>query len=298
MTREHKIDTSGATIRVVESGKEEGFPVVLLHGYPESLEAWRLVAPLLAAEHRVVALDLRGYGQSSRPMEKSELDMGTMAEDVRAVMDRLGLERAFIAGHDRGGHVARRFGLLYPDRVEGLCLIDIAPVEYIYDEMSAAQAAKKFWHWVWLTTTEEPEMLVAGREKEFLEDKFKHSAGLLEKLRADGAWPVYEKAFRDGGMRAMFNNYRATFELDLPYFRTLRKAGKKLEAPTMLLWGETGNLEGLPVKEIWRQVAADIRETHQLAGCGHFVPEEKGEETAELIERFCGSVRARALTSG
>ncbi|XYJ23027.1 alpha/beta fold hydrolase [Bacillus velezensis] len=103
---------------------------------------WRYVIPTLAASHRVIAVDLRGYGDSEKPSGINGYDNKTMAGDIQGLMRRLHIQKALIAGHDRGARVARRLALDAPELAAGLVLIDIMPTEYVYDSLTAAEAAK------------------------------------------------------------------------------------------------------------------------------------------------------------
>src|SRR5947207_14926160 len=111
-----------------------GPPVLLLHGFPQTHLMWRSVAPLLAREFTVVCADLRGYGQSGCPPSSTDhapYAKRAMARDMVAVMERLGFRRFAVAGHDRGGRVAYRMALDYPDRVERLAVLDIVSTDTV-----------------------------------------------------------------------------------------------------------------------------------------------------------------------
>ena len=107
----HEVSANGVRLHYVLAGEEMADPLVLLHGFPQSWFMWRLILPALAASHFVVAVDLRGYGDSEKPPRQSGHDQGTKASDVRALVQHLGLERIVMIGHDRGARVARRFAL-------------------------------------------------------------------------------------------------------------------------------------------------------------------------------------------
>src|SRR3989454_1228658 len=103
------VKTSGAVINALRAGNGE--PLLLLHGYPQTLAMWHLVAPRLAEHFCVVAADLRGYGASSKPeggADHAGYSKRAMAQDQVEMMQRLGFEQFFLAGHDRGGRVGDR----------------------------------------------------------------------------------------------------------------------------------------------------------------------------------------------
>ena len=118
----------------------EGPLVVLLHGWPQTWYCWRkVVAPLAAAGHTVLAPDLRGYGLSDKP--PSGYDKRTMAGDVRALAGHIGHRRiALLAGHDRGARVAHRLALDHPGEVERLAVLDVVPTREMFTRPDATIA--------------------------------------------------------------------------------------------------------------------------------------------------------------
>ena len=128
-----RITVGDVTINVVSAGN--GPPLLLLHGYPQTLAIWRKVAPRLAQSYTVVATDLRGYGDSSKPPgggDHSNYSKRAMAADQVGVMQALGHERFHLVGHDRGARVAHRLAMDHPGRVRKLVLLDISPTLAMY----------------------------------------------------------------------------------------------------------------------------------------------------------------------
>src|SRR5438093_5358937 len=127
------IETGEAVIRVRHGGS--GPPLLLLHGHPQTHLMWHGVAPMLARDFTVVASDLRGYGDSGKPPTTTDHEpysKRAMARDQVALMQRLGFERFFVAGHDRGGRVAYRLALDHPERVQKLAVLDIIPTAEVF----------------------------------------------------------------------------------------------------------------------------------------------------------------------
>jgi len=279
-------DVNGIRLHYVMGGTNDAEPLVLLHGFPQSWVMWRRVWPALAERHRVIAVDLRGYGDSAKPAGLEGYDKGTMAADVRALARHLGLRRFVLIGHDRGGRVARRYALDYPDGLAGVALLDILPVEYVYDQYTAAEIARRYWHWVFQIVPELPERLIAGHEEAYLEQFFNRTPGLLERLRADGSWEAYRTAFlQPGAVAAMLNDYRAAYAVDVPRYRAERAAGTRFAVPTLLLWGEDGNLASRPALDVWREVADDVH-GFAIPDCGHYLPEEQPTIVQEHLLTF------------
>jgi haloacetate dehalogenase len=292
-----RAEVNGIWLHYVRGGANEAQPLILLHGFPQSWVMWRLILPDLLERHHVVATDLRGYGDSAKPSGEAGYDKGTMAADIAALARHLDLAVPVVVGHDRGGRVARRYGLDYPDATRGLALLDILPAEHVYDRLTAAEVAERYWHWIFHLVPDIPERLIDGHEEEYLERFFSRTPGLLERLRADGSWREYRRCWlQPGAVEATLNDYRATFRHDVPHYRALRKAGRRLTVPTLLLWGNRGNLANQPVLDIWREVATDVR-GGPIAGCGHYLPEEQPAVVAESLLRFAAERFASRASS-
>jgi haloacetate dehalogenase len=283
----HDVTVNGVRLHYARAGEETAESLVLLHGFPQSWLMWRMVLPALARRYSVVAVDLRGYGDSEKPPRDAGHDQGTKASDVHELVRHLGLERFVMIGHDRGARVARRYALDHPDDLAGVALLDILPAEHIYDALTADEVARRYWHWVFHLVPELPEQLIVGREDAYLERFFGRIPGFLDRLRSDGAYGEYRRAFlQPGALQAALEDYRATYEIDVPCYRAERAAGGRITVPVALLWGDRGNLADQPVTEIWREVATDVRRAAEIEDCGHYLPEERHEVVAEHLLRF------------
>jgi pimeloyl-ACP methyl ester carboxylesterase len=148
-----------------------GPPLLLLHGYPQTSACWRKVAPGLAERFTVVAADLRGYGQSSKPPgggRQENYAKRAMAGDQVALMRSLGFERFRLVGHDRGGRVAHRLALDHPHAVERLSVLDICPTAAMYAATDKAFASA-YYHWFFLIQPADfPERMIANNTRYFL----------------------------------------------------------------------------------------------------------------------------------
>jgi haloacetate dehalogenase len=158
-----RIQTSETEIELVRGG--EGPPVLLLHGYPQTHAMWHLLVPRLAEDFTVVAADLRGYGDSSKPFgeeDHSTYSKRAMAGDQAAVMESLGFDSFAVVGHDRGGRVAHRMTLDYPDRVTKLAVLDIVPTRHIFETVGK-ELATAYYHWFfYIQPYDLPETLIGG----------------------------------------------------------------------------------------------------------------------------------------
>jgi len=272
-----RITTSGATINIATRGK--GMPLLLLHGYPENHRMWQKVAPALAQEYAVVCADLRGYGDSSKPEgspDHSNYSKRAMATDMVEVMAALGHRTFLLAGHDRGGRVAYRLALDHPAAVMRLVLIDIVSTRAVYDD-GGTEMARRYFHWYFLIQARPlPEHLIASDPTFWLEDFLPDGVDLREYLRTFGTAE---------GIHATCEDYRAGFAVDLANDRADVAAGRKVVCPTMILWGSRGAVGSVykPL-ETWKDFVASP--TGHAIDCGHFVPEEKPDETIRALREF------------
>src|SRR5215467_6584791 len=146
--------TKGAVIRVRHGGS--GPPLLLLHGNSQNHATWHGVAARLAQNYHVVLADLRGYGDSSLPdpgPNHINYSSGVLAQDMFEVMESLGHQRFFLAGHDRGARVSHRMGLDHPDRIIKVCILDVLPSYHMWTNLNRKSALNS-WHWMFLAQPE------------------------------------------------------------------------------------------------------------------------------------------------
>ena len=249
------IDAGEASIHLRRGGS--GPPLLLLHGHPQTHVMWHLVAPALAERFTVVAADLRGYGDSSKPPTTEDHEpysKRAMARDQVAVMAALGFERFSVAGHDRGGRVAYRLALDHPDSVERLSVLDIIPTGEVWTRMDA-DIAMDFWHWLFLAQPEPvPErMLGENPEAYYLRDRTIFAPEAL----GEYLHHVHEPQT----VHAMCEDYRAGAGLDRELDDADRAAGKRISCPVLTLWSSRDVLfQKHDPLEVWRGWADDVRE--------------------------------------
>lgn len=278
-----RIDTGEVTIHAVRGG--QGPPVLLLHGWPQSHVMWHKVAPALATDYTVIATDLRGYGESSKPAGGPALySRRVMANDQVAVMMQLGFPAFAVVGHDRGARVAHRMALDHAARVTRLAVLDIVPTLTVFESVNA-DIARDYWHWFFLSLPSPvPERLIETNADFLL--------SVLTGRERPGtftseATAEYRRGFRDPEtIRAGCDDYRAAATIDLADDRQDRDA--RIACPVLALWGLTGNVhrhfDGLAV---WRACATHV--TGQALAGGHFLPEDNPEDTLRELRRFLAS---------
>jgi haloacetate dehalogenase len=276
------IKTTGATINVLTGG--QGSPVLLLHGYPQTHVMWHKVAPRLAQQFSVVAPDLRGYGDSSKP-EDGENHFGyskrATAQDQVEVMEQLGFTRFAVVGHDRGARVAHRLTRDYPDRVTKLAVLDILPTYTVYQNVNKTLATA-YYHWFFLIQPAPfPETLIGNNAEFYLNS-------MLGRLKPQSITPEafaeYLRCFSNPAtIHATCEDYRAGATIDLTHDEV--DLDRKIICPVLALWGEKGFLHKRhDAVAVWQERAVDVR--GKALPCGHFLPEEAPDETLAELQAF------------
>ena len=279
-----QIQTSGATINFVASGAGE--PVLLLHGYPQTLAIWHRIAPALATRRRVICADLRGYGDSSKPVglpDHSNYSKRAMALDMAELMETLGHQRFHLVGHDRGARVAHRLARDHGERVRTLTVLDISPTLKVFESTNMALATA-YYHWFFmLQPAPLPEQMLAGQVPFWILGRVGRTEPDLSAFDPE-AVAEYVRCFAvPEAIHASCEDYRAAGTIDLEHDRADR--GRKLTMPVLALWGSRAVVGTLfDCLADWREVAEDV--SGRAIECGHFLPEEAPEETRDAIERF------------
>lgn len=285
---QHKITTRGAEINLRRGGN--GSPVLLLHGYPQSHVMWHRIAPDLARRFTVVAADLRGYGDSSKPApapDHSTYSKRAMAEDMVEMMAQLGWSRFSVVGHDRGARVAYRLALDHPDAVMKLVVLDIVPTHTMWTRMNMKLALGTY-HWLFLAQPDGlPERMIGADPEYYLRETLRRWARRPDAF-APEAMAEYIRCFKDpAAIRGACEDYRAGATIDF----ALDEADygkRRIACPVLALWGQRGFAKGNDDSDdpltVWRQWADDVR-GHGIR-CGHFLPEEAPVETRAAIEEF------------
>jgi haloacetate dehalogenase len=278
--------SNGLRIHVRAGGN--GLPVLLLHGYPQTSACWHAVAPkLVTAGFSVIIPDLRGYGASDKPPSSANhvtYSKRVMAADQVELMQHLGHDRFYLAGHDRGGRVAHRLALDHPACVERIAVLDIVPTATMYAKTDR-DFATGYYHWFFLIQPAPlPEKLVGADPEFYLRSKLASWGRSGMDAYSEEAVEEYCRAFRDPAcISATCEDYRAAASIDLVH--DAEDGHRRIEAPLLVLWGTKGLVGRLyDVVAEWDQKASDV--TGEGFPVGHFLPEEASQETAEALITF------------
>jgi haloacetate dehalogenase len=276
----------GVEIHAVVGGS--GPPLLLLHGHPQTHSIWHKVAPVLAGHFRLIAADLRGYGDSSKPPgggDHARYSKRDMAADMVALMHALGHERFAVLAHDRGARVAHRLALDHSASVRRLVLLDIAPTLDMY-ALATDDFARAYWHWFFLVQPAPlPERLIEADAAAYVRDVMgRRSAGLAP--FDPRALAEYQRCMAlPGAAHGVCEDYRAAAGIDLEHDRGDRAQGRSLATPLLALWGADGVIHRcFDPLALWRRIATDVR--GEALPCGHYIPEEAPELLLDKVLPF------------
>ena len=261
------IEAGGVDIHVAVAG--EGAPVLLIHGYPQHWFLWRRLIPALARERRVISPDLRGFGWSEAPAEG--YDKETLTRDVLAVMDRLGIERVPVVGHDWGGWIGFLLCLRAPERFDRFLALGIVHPwqtpggwrdlpRYTYQQVIAAPGLGYALH----------------RRGAFVRLALRRGTADPATFDDRTAAAFADNLAQPARARACVRMYRTflTREL-LPLIRG-RYLGTRLRVPTHLVLG-TGDPVLTERRLAGYEQHTDSMTAEMIADCGHFIADERSD---------------------
>jgi haloacetate dehalogenase len=252
-------DAPGAEINVAVGGS--GPPLLLLHGNPLTHVSWHKVAPSLARYFTVVAPDLRGYGDSSKPdggPDHAGYSFRTMANDNVEVMRQLGFDKFALAGHDRGARVGFRMCLDHPDVVTRFAALDIVPTHHLLTHITLGWGMESY-HWFFMAQKEPfPEKLICADLPYYISYKLNKKGVGLEIFTKE-AMAEYVRCTTPEQIHAVCEDYRATVTLDFE-MDAVDYGRKQIVCPVLALWGSNSHV-GRHFKpiEAWAEWAPDLR---------------------------------------
>lgn len=276
----HFVDVRGARLHVAELGTGDGVPVLLLHGWPQHWWSWRALMPLLAARHRVLALDLRGFGWSEptrRGYRKAEL-----ADDVAGVLDALAIERVNLVGHDWGGVVGFLVCLHHTSRVERFVPINTG---HVWPTLSVKGIPKQLGAMAYQGMLASPGLGRRLNASPRVVGRVVDAISTGDDVAAEYAAQFAPRMADPARARAAAQVYR-TFQLyEYPKWVRGRYADRRLTTPTMWLHGLADPFFKPGMFKDIVEHADDVR-IEYLSDCGHFPAEECPDVVAEHLLAF------------
>jgi pimeloyl-ACP methyl ester carboxylesterase len=272
----HVTPINGFAMHHCEAGS--GDAVVLLHGWPQTSRQWQHVMPALAEQYRVIAPDLRGSGDSGKPLDG--YDKRTMASDVAALLDALGVARAHVVGHDFGATVAYALAATHRERVRSLSILEMLLPGFGYEHAMQITPQGGLWHFSFHLQPDIPEMLIAGKEREYL-TYFVRNHVYDPTAVSEADIDDYVRCLKaPGGLRAGLNYYRTIFQdsLDNQEF-----AKTKLTIPVLALGG--ANSLGEHTRGALMHLSDDVR-GGAVEHCGHWMADERPDYLVETLPAF------------
>jgi pimeloyl-ACP methyl ester carboxylesterase len=289
-TFSHRVATvNGIQMHYVIGG--QGNPLVLLHGFPQTWYEWRHVMPALAKNYTVIVPDLRGLGDSSKPV--AGYDGNTTAEDLYQLMSQLGIgKKIYLVGHDIGAQTAYSYAAIHPENVSKLVIMD-----FIFPGFLPPQFGQNGpWWFTFHQVPNLPEFLVEGKEREYISSFVKMLAYNPSAITERDLDIYTEKYSVPGAMRDGFEYYRA-FPLDAEQNEALVNQSK-LHIPVLVLEADFypvfgGAVQGIPVADAVKAMAQNVTGI-KVPLSGHWIPEEQPNFVLKQLANFFGGNNAAA----
>ncbi len=273
------------TFHVRDRGNADGFPVVMLHGWPESSYCWEGVTEFLDPQWRVIAPDLRGLGDSERTLDVKAYQKVELAKDVIEIINALGIQDFFLAGHDWGGIVAQEMAFLIPDRIKKFVILNIPVLTNVKgaEEVTKAMMAMRYlpyWYQYFQMMPGLPEAMIRGKERAWVSFFFGRQGrdGSIPKEAID----EYVRCYSIENTPATGASYYRSMSLDAPHWAGL--AGKRFSMPSLYIYGNEDSVI-IPANIAHLEDCFDSIQIEQIKAA-HFVQEEKPGEVARLMNDF------------
>ncbi|WP_013320528.1 alpha/beta fold hydrolase [Gloeothece verrucosa] len=278
--QEDLIKTNGVNLHYVSAG--QGKLILFLHGFPEFWYSWRHQITEFSTDHKVVALDLRGYNDSDKPSSPDAYKLSELVEDIKGVIQGLGYENCILVGHDWGGAIAWQFAYTHPEMVEKLIVLNLPHPAKFVEGIRTPQQLLKSWYIFFFQTPLLPEWLLQANDYQVIESSFKMMAINKNAFSQEDINAYKDAAAKRGALTAMINYYRST--LSGLFNRPLKDWGI-LEIPTLMIWGENDIALG---KELTYGTEIYVKDLtlKYIPNCSHWVQQEQPQLVNQYIREF------------
>ncbi len=271
--------TNGVKLHYVSKG--EGNLMLMLHGFPEFWYSWRHQITAFSNNYRVVAPDLRGYNYSDKLQSIELYNISELVKDIAGIITNLGYEKCILVGHDWGGAIAWYFADQYPEMVERLIVLNIPHPAKFMEGLRTPQQLKKSWYIFFFQLPYLPELLFRWNNYKAIGSAFINMA-IDKSAFTDEDIQAYKKAAaKPEALTAMINYYRCFFRQSL----TSQKSWKKLDIPTLMIWGENDTALGKELTYGTDNYVSNLTIKY-IPNCSHWVQQEQPELVNEYIADF------------
>jgi pimeloyl-ACP methyl ester carboxylesterase len=255
-----------------------GYPLVFLHGWPQTWYEWRKIIPPLAERFTVIAPDLRGLGDSERPL--TGYDKRTLASDVYQLVQSLGYQKIGLTGHDWGGTVAYYLAYDHPELVERLLILESTPGIAREGEQIDLRGIRRLWHIFFQGGAPDMAELLVRDHVELYLDRLCNVACYNPAFFSRTDLAEYVRAYsQPGALRAGFHYYRAAMDEDVT---ALTSCTQKLTMPVRV-WGSERFMGD--ITPLWKRVADNVQ-GGVVERCGHFIAEERPDFVLQQVQEF------------
>jgi len=266
----------------------EGPLIVFLHGFPEFWKSWKHQISFFSKKFKVVALDMRGYGETERPIQVGEYRIEKLARDVTELIDSLGQKKATVVGHDWGGAVAWATAMMNPSFVEKLIVMN-APHPAIVQRNAFRNYAQmqKSWYMFFFLLEKAPEKVLSSNNFEILKHMFEISIKRKDRFSLSDIEEYVSSWSKEGGITGGLNYYRAN--LNEEFWGNLGESipFPKIKIPTLQIWAEDDMFLGKELAEGTKEFIVDAPFSLKvIPNCGHWVQQEAPEEVNQIMEEF------------
>jgi pimeloyl-ACP methyl ester carboxylesterase len=278
------VNVNGIRMHFVAQG--EGELLILLHGFPDFWYVWRFQIPALAKHYRVIAPDLRGYNRTDKPGDVNEYKLNILADDIRGLINGLGVEQANIVGHDWGGVIAWSLAAFNPKIAKKLVILNAPhPNAYTAKTKDSLRQLQMSWYVFFFQTPSTPEIVLSRNDFSFLKNMVQRSF-INKRILGEEDFKAYVKAWSSpGALTAALNYYRANMNPSI-LFSEKQVEFPKIQSPTLVIWGEQD--VALSKKMIENTVDFIDAQYHirYFPNCGHWVQLEAPEQVNKCILDF------------
>ncbi|HXS59588.1 MAG TPA: alpha/beta hydrolase [Candidatus Sulfopaludibacter sp.] len=271
--------------------------MILLHGFPEFWYSWRHQIPFFAKRFRVVAPDMRGYGETEKPREISEYRIDKLVRDIIELIHSVGKEKAIIVGHDWGAIIGWSIAMIAPSMVEKLIIMN-APHPAIYQKNAFRNLPQmqKSWYIFFFLMQKAPEKVLSSNNFELLKHMFESSIKRKDKFTYDdiknyiSSWRNVkgekDKGSNFDGISGGINYYRAN--LNTEFWENLGESipFPKIKSPTLLIWGEDDMFLGKELAENTKECIEAPFSMKFISNCGHWIQQEAPDEVNQVMSEF------------